>query len=170
MRIILTPQRRDDFIVLTKSGETLTINNDVLDFSILLPLDGVLPDYETNPDATPIHQYVLGAVRKAGKLSVTVLSPHGPNPDEEEGFPTIISDTKTGKVLDQSERAKQKLKTVVKKFIKNSGLDESQLQAAIIAGLKIRTDAGLSEYRATAEMLAIIREWITTGELVNVKI
>lgn len=166
MRINFTPQRRDDFLIVSKSGETLTINGDALDFAKLLPVDGSIPDYETDDDPAPPHPFVKQAKRVSGELTVTLILPHGPNPSEDEGWPKPIEDAPDGVILDQPAMAQAKLDAAIEEVVRAwPSFAEKSIRVSAYAGFTARTEAGMSPYRANAEMLGIVREWQTTGKL-----
>lgn len=84
MKITMTSQRRDDTIVVSKSGDTLTINGIAYDFS-------VIPDGATLPASAVDCEYVTGDVERInGVLHLSLILPHGPNPEQEVAFPAPI--------------------------------------------------------------------------------
>jgi hypothetical protein len=84
MKIILSPQRRDDTLTVTKQGDTLTINGTAYDFS-------VIPDGATLPkDATDCAWLASDVERIDGVLHLTLLLPHGANASEAARFPQPI--------------------------------------------------------------------------------
>jgi hypothetical protein len=84
MKIILSPQRRDDTLTVTKQGDTLTINGTAYDFS-------VIPDGATLPkDATDCAWLASDVERINGVLHLTLLLPHGANASEAARFPQPI--------------------------------------------------------------------------------
>ncbi|MGB5903821.1 MAG: hypothetical protein WBH00_13315 [Xanthobacteraceae bacterium] len=85
MRISFSPQRRDDALTVSKAGDALTINGDVVDLSAI-PEGADLP-------ATAIDcEWIVGTVhRVAGDLHVTLLLPHGPRAIEAVRFPADIN-------------------------------------------------------------------------------
>lgn len=92
MLIHFSPQRRDDALSLEKTGDTLTINGDLLDLS-------VIPDGATLPDAQDIHPLLSGSIsRTAGELELTFILPHGPNPSQAVAFPESITVSVDGPV------------------------------------------------------------------------
>lgn len=81
MKIILSPQRRDDTLTVTKQGDTLTINGTSYDFS-------VVPDGATLPkEATDCAWLASDVERIDGVLHLTLLLPHGANASEAARFP-----------------------------------------------------------------------------------
>ena len=84
MKIILSPQRRDDTLTVTKQGDTLTINGTAYDFS-------VVPDGATLPrDATDCAWLASDVERIDGVLHLTLLLPHGADASEAARFPQPI--------------------------------------------------------------------------------
>jgi hypothetical protein len=84
MKIILSPQRRDDTLTVTKQGDTLTINDTAYDFS-------VVPDGATLPkEATDCAWLASDVERIDGVLHLTLLLPHGANASEAARFPQSI--------------------------------------------------------------------------------
>ena len=84
MKIILSPQRRDDTLTVTKQGDTLTINGTAYDFS-------VVPDGATLPrDATDCKWLASDVERINGVLHLTLLLPHGADASEAARFPQPI--------------------------------------------------------------------------------
>jgi hypothetical protein len=84
MKIILSPQRRNDTLTVTKQGDTLTINGTAYDFS-------VVPDGATLPkEATDCAWLMSDVERIDGVLHLTLLLPHGVNASEAARFPQPI--------------------------------------------------------------------------------
>lgn len=84
MNITLSPQRRDDTIVASKSGDTLTINGIAYDFS-------VIPDGATLPASAVDCEYITWNVERInGVLHISLILPHGPNPSQAVAFPAPI--------------------------------------------------------------------------------
>jgi hypothetical protein len=84
MQIILSPQRRDDTLTVTKQGDTLTINGTAYDFS-------VIPDGATLPkDATDCAWLASDVERIDGVLHLTLLLPHGASASQAARFPQPI--------------------------------------------------------------------------------
>lgn len=165
MRIILTPQRRHDFVVVSKNGETLTINDDALDFAVLLLADGSIPDDDTDGDPSLPHPFVKQAKRVGGELTVTLILPHGPNPDQDEGWPQPIEDAPDGVIIDQPAQAAAKVEAAIVDLVEG-GAPEEALRAAVATGRAKMIADGWSACRADRQLLGVIREWQTTGELV----
>jgi len=90
MKINLSPQRRDDTLEVSKSGDTLIINGDTLDLS-------VIPEGATLPNASEVHPFLIGPIsRTDGVLELTFLFPHGPNPSQAVAFPEPLIDVPDG--------------------------------------------------------------------------
>lgn len=74
MKIIPIPQRRDDTLALSKSGDVLTINGSALDLTDL-------PEGATLPAEAVDCEWIAGPItREGGVLHIPVLMPHGPIP------------------------------------------------------------------------------------------
>lgn len=84
MRISLFPQRRDDALSVTQSGEVLTINGEVFDFS-------VIPEGADLPAEAVACEFVVGKIsRIAGELYLALTLPHGPDPSQAVAFPSAL--------------------------------------------------------------------------------
>lgn len=84
MHIKLMPQRRDERLIVSKSGDALIINNEVFDFS-------VIPDGAVLPASAVNSEWITGNIyREDGNLYLTLLLPHGPNPSQAVAFPADI--------------------------------------------------------------------------------
>lgn len=74
MHITLSPQRRDETLILTRTGDTLTLNGQALDLS-------VIPEGATIPAEAIDSPWICGPItREAGVLHLHLLLPHGPIP------------------------------------------------------------------------------------------
>lgn len=92
MNITLNPQRRSDVLAVIKSGDTLTINGDIFDFSPLL-------DGATLPAEAIGCPWIVGPVERiGGELHVTLMLPHGPNPPKHVAFPAPIINPPDGEL------------------------------------------------------------------------
>jgi len=93
MKITFSPIRSDADLTLFKTGDALTINGDVLDFSDL-PDDG---DYPAEAIENPV---VIGGVKRVdGEVQIAVLLPYSnPNPPRAVAFPDPITVTADGVV------------------------------------------------------------------------
>lgn len=92
MIIKLTPQRRDETLVVTKVGDLLSINGVALDF-------GPLPDGATLPADAIDNPWIAGDVSRVnGEVELTLILPHGPEASEAARFPVPIQMTGNGTV------------------------------------------------------------------------
>lgn len=92
MRIVFHPQRRDDALAVVKSGDVLTINGEVFDFS-------ALPDGATLPrEAIPCDLIAGPVERMGGHVIVPLILPHGPQPSPAVAFPAHLDDVPDGPV------------------------------------------------------------------------
>lgn len=93
MRISFIPQRRDDTLTLEKSsGDRLRINGELFNFNPLEDGDrieaGVIPC-----------DWISGPVERIdGVVTITLLLPHGPNPEPWQAFPEPITVEDDGQV------------------------------------------------------------------------
>lgn len=88
MKFIFTPQRRDESLHVSVSGETVTLNGIDFDFS-------VIPEGATLPSDAINSELFFGDVsRNNGELEVGILLPHGADPAKEIAFPepAIVND------------------------------------------------------------------------------
>lgn len=84
MHITLIPQRRDDTLTVSKSGDTLTINGTPFDFS-------VIPDGATLPASAVDCEFITGNIERInGVLQISLILPHGPNPSQAVAFPAPL--------------------------------------------------------------------------------
>lgn len=92
MRISFSPKRRDDTLTVSKTGDVLTVNGTVLDFS-------GLPDGATLPMEAIDCEWVFGPVQRIdGEIHITLRLPHGPNPSQAVAFPQPITVTTDGPI------------------------------------------------------------------------
>ena len=92
MHIKLSPQRRDDQITVIKSGDTLSVNGEVFDFS-------VIPEGATLPANAVSSEFFSGPVERIdGVLHLTLTLPHGANPVEAVAFPANIINPPDGAI------------------------------------------------------------------------
>jgi len=90
MHIILSPQVRGDTLNVVRHGDTLTINGQVFDFSLL-------PDGATLPAEAIDCEYIAGPVERVdGQLRLTLLLPITSNASEAARFPEPIIDPADG--------------------------------------------------------------------------
>jgi hypothetical protein len=90
MKIILSPQRRDDTIQVVKSGDALTINGVEYDFSVI-PDGALLPR-----DAINCTWLVSDVERIDGVLHLTLILPHGAEAPHAVRFPSPLTDPADG--------------------------------------------------------------------------
>ena len=93
MNIIFTPQRRDDALTASVSGETITLNGQVLDLSAATAEAPLQPEIDWI--AAPVTRDAGGA------LQVTLLLPIGPMPSEAQCFPVSVIVTEGPVLLPQ---------------------------------------------------------------------
>ncbi|WP_411036848.1 hypothetical protein [Shinella sp. BYT-45] len=90
MIISLSPMRRGDALVVSKTGDVLTINGQAFDFSSLL-------DGATMPAGEVPCDWIVGPVERVGDvLHLTLILPHGANPSPAVAFPAPIVDPPDG--------------------------------------------------------------------------
>jgi hypothetical protein len=81
MKIYLSPVRTNAQLTASVSGDTITVNGDVLDFTPLL-------EGETLPRTAVFNDWIIGDVHRiAGEITLTLRLPHGANAPEETRFP-----------------------------------------------------------------------------------
>jgi hypothetical protein len=86
MYISFSPQRRDNLLTLSKSGDVLTINGEAFDFSHV-------PDGATLPREAVTCEWLASDVEHIdGVIHLTLILPHGAQAPAETLFPgTIIA-------------------------------------------------------------------------------
>jgi len=93
MKIILSPQRREDSLVLHKLGDQLTVNGELFDFS-------PLADGDTLPDGAIQSEWFVGDVtREQGKLTLHLLLPIPAHYSPAQAFPEDLVDVADGEVV-----------------------------------------------------------------------
>ena len=93
MLINLSPQRREDILTISKTGDTLTINGVSYDFS-------QLPNGATLPREAINCEFIISDVSRInGEIELTILLPHGANASPEARFPEPINMTNDGQVV-----------------------------------------------------------------------
>lgn len=81
MIIHLSPQRSDEILSASKTGDILTINGTAYDFS-------VIPDGATLPSSAVDCTFLIGNIERiSGVLHLTLMSSHGANPSQAAAFP-----------------------------------------------------------------------------------
>lgn len=84
MKIKLSPVRADAQLTATISGDTLTVNNQVLDFA-------PLPEGASLPSEAVDTEWLQGTVTRIdGEIHLTLLLPHGANAPYETRFPAAF--------------------------------------------------------------------------------
>ena len=93
MLINLSPQRREDILTISKTGDTLTINGVSYDFS-------QLPNGATLPREAIDCEWIVSDVNRInGEIELTILLPHGANASHEARFPEPIIKNDDGQVV-----------------------------------------------------------------------
>ena len=93
MILKLSPQRRDDTLTISKSGDAITVNGVTYDFS-------PLPDGATLPREAIDCEWICGNVERVnGELVIPILLPHGPDASEAARFPEPLSVANDGQVV-----------------------------------------------------------------------
>ncbi len=93
MRIKLTPSRRDDALVVVRSGNILMVNGEAFDFS-------PMGDGGTLPRSAIQSEWFPGDVDRAdGELSLTLLLPIPSNYSPEQAFPADLVNVPDGPVI-----------------------------------------------------------------------
>lgn len=84
MKISLSPQRRDDTLLVSKIGDALTINGVEYDFS-------VVPDGALLPQGAIDCTWLASDVERiGGSLHLTLILPHGEAASEAARFPSPL--------------------------------------------------------------------------------
>lgn len=85
MKINLSPQRRDERVDVGVYGDQILVNGEAFNFA-------PLPDGATiNGDDIPC-EFIVGEVsRQAGEIHLTLILPHGPNPESHVAFPMPVT-------------------------------------------------------------------------------
>ncbi|MBZ9874971.1 hypothetical protein LB542_29500 [Mesorhizobium sp. BR1-1-9] len=92
MRISFSPQRRDDALVLEKTGDGIRINGELFNFN-------GLADGDTIKRASIPGDWFAGDVTKTdGEVHIVLTLPHGPNPSQAVAFPEPIVETADGPI------------------------------------------------------------------------
>lgn len=106
MKIILSPQRRDDSLEVSRQGSKLTVNGEVFDFSIM-------SDGDTLPAEAIASNWFFDKVDNVkGELELTLILPLPANFSPEQAFPVPLEWVPDGLVafpqpLAELERAVQ---------------------------------------------------------------
>ncbi|WP_236188118.1 hypothetical protein [Pseudomonas paraglycinae] len=92
MKIILSPQRREDSLVLRKLGDQLTVNGEVFDFSRL-------GDGDTLPEGAIQSEWFVGDVtREQGELTLRLLLPIPAYYSPAQAYPEDLVEVPDGEV------------------------------------------------------------------------
>lgn len=92
MKITLSPVRMDRSLEIVKSGDALTVNGQLFDFSPLRE-GQVLPRRAIQCDL------IAGDVERVnGELIIPFVLPHGPDPKDHVAFPEPLVDVPDGNV------------------------------------------------------------------------
>lgn len=92
MQINLSPVRSDVGLIISRTGDALTINGEAYDFSSL-------PDGATIPAGDVPCEWIAGQVdRLGGSIHLTLMLPHGPNPPQSVAFPVPIVEPPDGPI------------------------------------------------------------------------
>lgn len=90
MEITFIPQRRNDLLVVSKLGDTLTINGTAYDFS-------VIPDGATLPASATDCPFLTDNIeRVAGVLRLSLVLPTRANATQAANFPAIVVNVADG--------------------------------------------------------------------------
>ncbi|MHA6690608.1 hypothetical protein [Devosia sp. A449] len=92
MKITFEPQYNPAPLVLANSGDVLSINGDLFDFS-------GLQDGDVIPSGAVPSIWIIGPVQRIdGEIHLTLILPHGPNPSPAVAFPEPITVTEDGPI------------------------------------------------------------------------
>lgn len=92
MKIILSPVRMDEPLMLDREGDVLWLNGEQCDL-------GPLSEGATLPADAISSKWFTGQVdRVNGELELTIILPHGPNAPESTRFPLPVTVTENGPV------------------------------------------------------------------------
>lgn len=92
MKIVFSPQRRDASLSISKSGDILTVNSEVIDFSVVM-------EGATLPEDAIDSEWIAGPVeRSKGQLHLSLFLPHGPNPPQAVAFPQPVTVSEDGPI------------------------------------------------------------------------
>lgn len=93
MHIILSPQRREDTLEISKNGDILIINGEAFDFS---PMN----EGDTLPAGATTCEWIIGDVHKeAGELKLKLILPLPVNFSPEQAFPEPLISVPNGPVM-----------------------------------------------------------------------
>ncbi len=90
MKISLSPQRRDDTLIVEKTGDKLRINGDLFNF-------GPLPDGAIIPAGVTPCDWIVGPLSRVnGEINLTLILPTGPTPSNAVAFPSPLDNVADG--------------------------------------------------------------------------
>lgn len=93
MKVILSPQRRDETLEVIKKGDILIVNGEEFDFS-------PVGEGDTLPREAVNSMWFVGNIdRINGELSVTLLFPNPWNYSPEQAFPVPLENVPDGPVI-----------------------------------------------------------------------
>lgn len=93
MKIILSPQRRDDTLIAVKSGDVLTLNSVRFDLSLI-------GEGDTLPYDAIHSQWLPGNIERVnGELTLTLLFPNPSNYSQAQAFPSPLLNVPDGVVV-----------------------------------------------------------------------
>lgn len=92
MRIVLSPQVRDDSIAVIRTGDALTINGSAFDFA-------PIPEGAVLPASAVDCEFIVGDVtRRSGQIELTLLLPITWDAPRAAAFPEPIVNPPNGRV------------------------------------------------------------------------
>ncbi|MBC3375813.1 hypothetical protein HU762_17825 [Pseudomonas sp. SWRI92] len=93
MKIVLSPQRREDTLEVIKTGDILTLNGEEFDLSSI-------GEGDTLPQSAIDSPWFVGPVdRVDGELVLTLLLPNPWNYSQEQAFPVPLENVPDGPVV-----------------------------------------------------------------------
>lgn len=171
MRIKLSPTGDDMQIAVTKNGDELTVNGQVLDFTRL-------PDGATLPAGSIACEWITVPVERVdGDLVVTLRLPHGADAPEAARFPVDIVNPADGPVLlptgvgeqpaeiipavidwSQMVTAEQKAQAAAEQLLAQVAAEVAQRRAIADAAIAPLQDAADLDEATEAEV-ALLKDW-----------
>lgn len=92
MKVILSPQRRDDTLIVTKRGDMLVVNGELFNFSRI-------EEGDLLPRTAISSEWFAGDVERVdGELVITLLLPNPWNYSPEQAFPEPLLNVLDGPV------------------------------------------------------------------------
>ncbi|TPL36759.1 hypothetical protein [Mesorhizobium sp. B2-4-8] len=92
MRISFSPQRRDDALVLEKTGDRIRINGELFNF------DGLTDGDTIKRENIPGDWFAGDATKADGEVHIVLTLPHGPVPSQAVAFPADVVVSEDGPV------------------------------------------------------------------------